>query len=392
MKKQMKTLGTSILAVALSAIMVFFSVLGITRTADSSSANALVRTVTLEDNALTSMDAFDSYTISDDNGVPSFHGTSKYYEDDGLFFDNLALEEDKENYSLDYSCYFDMDALEYHLTISLLDVEGQVVDTESIVSPAIVTSTGMLDAYIEIDGETYLVSDLENQVLNDCICGWLVAAIIVVAVVVVYHAVTETAEQIRLKENYKYNQQLETDGKGVTLGNYITRQKETNNTGYNCGNYRFGFTTFAGVGCEVASAYNALIALGKSELLSETIKTFEKKAIEYAVAWGNFGSDPKAMTKFFDDRGITYSKYTSMSKFKTAVDKKTNCYIIMSRWNDPWTGGLHTFYIEKNKSWSTPYHSYNFQYKDPNTTVDKSEIDDFNNGDGFIVGYILSVS
>ena len=134
-----------------------------------------------------------------------------------------------------------------------------------------------------------------------------------------------------------------------------------------------------------------LIALGKSELLSDTIKTFEEKAIEYAAAWGNFGSDPKAMTKFFNERNVAYSKYTSMSRFKAAVDGKSNCHIIMSRWNDPWTGGLHTFYIEKNSSWSYPFHSYNFQYKDPNITVDKSKIEEFNNGDGFIVGYILSI-
>ena len=217
-----KILINSILSVTLSVVMAFFSVLDIAKSTTMSKTNNLVRTIALECNSLTSMDAFDIYTISEDNGVPSFHGTSKYYEDDGLFFDNLAFEEDKENYSLDYSCYFYTDLMEYHLTISLLDNEGQVIDTESIVSPAFATDKGMLDAYIELNGETYLISDLEKQVLNDCISGWLVAAIIVVAVVVVYHVVTETAEQIRAKDNYKYNQSLENYGKGVSLDHYIT--------------------------------------------------------------------------------------------------------------------------------------------------------------------------
>lgn len=65
----------------------------------------------------------------------------------------------------------------------------------------------------------------------------------------------------------------------IDLCHYLTDQSETNRKNYNCGNYRFGFTTFSGVGCEVASAYNAMIALGKTEILSETIYSFEKWAI-----------------------------------------------------------------------------------------------------------------
>ena len=39
---------------------------------------------------------------------------------------------------------------------------------------------------------------------------------------------------------------------------YITGQNRTRVKGYNAGNYHFGFTTFGGVGCEVASVYNLL--------------------------------------------------------------------------------------------------------------------------------------
>ena len=80
----------------------------------------------------------------------------------------------------------------------------------------------------------------------------------------------------------------------IDLRHYLTDQSETNRKNYNCGNYRFGFTTFSGVGCEVASAYNVMIALGKTEMLSETIYSFEKWAIEFAIAWGNFGSNATA--------------------------------------------------------------------------------------------------
>lgn len=181
-----------------------------------------------------------------------------------------------------------------------------------------------------------------------------------------------------------YNKKLEQQGNGVKYGNFITRQNETYLKDYKCGNYRFGFTTFSGVGCEVASAYNAMIALGKTEMLSETIYSFEKWAIEFAIAWGKFGSNPLQISTYLNKKGIGCSKITNYNNFKSQVEKQANCHIIMSRWNNSWTDGLHTFYIKKQDS---KYYSYNWVYS--YATVDRNNIDDFNDGSGFIVGYIL---
>ena len=57
----------------------------------------------------------------------------------------------------------------------------------------------------------------------------------------------------------------------------------------------------------------------------------------------------------------------------------------MSNWNYPWTNGLHTFYI--NKRGTNYYDSYNWDYRE--VSVARNNLDAFNDGDGFIAGYIV---
>jgi len=355
----------------------------------------LTRTIPLDETKLTYFDSFETYSISDEDDVPVFRGSSVFYEEDASFFNNVALEDAPDEYSTSFFCTFDMENLVYHIEISLIDKHGQVTDTENIDTPAFVNENGMLDALVEIGGETFLVSEVANDIVDNCgVAAWLLKNIvtikIVANVVLVYHVITETAEQIRCRQNYKYNKQLESSGEGVSLGNYISSQEENDDSGYKCANYHFGFTTFDGVGCEVASAYNALIAMGKPELLSETIFSFEKLAIEHAVAWGNFGSSAVFMTRFFNARNISYQRFISFSKLKKAADKYESCNIIISQWNHPWTGGIHTYYIKKDSSWEKAYHGYNFNYKEPGETENNNNLALFNDGDMFNVGYILT--
>ena len=95
------------------------------------------------------------------------------------------------------------------------------MDTE-----AIVTEDGRLDACIEIAGETYLLSDYKNtEIIDNCVVGFILGAI------VIYVVMAERAEQKRAEENFKYNKKLETDGKGVKKGVYITDQTEVSVSG-----------------------------------------------------------------------------------------------------------------------------------------------------------------
>lgn len=331
---------------------------------------------------------FEEKSLTSDETSVAFYGKMPYAEEVSEVFDNVSLEDglDAENYDVVYDCTFDMDALQYHFIATLLDADGNIVGVDEMVTDAFVTESGGLDAYLEIGGETYLLGDYcSPEAINDCFFGWLFRAIVavVVVVVVVYVVVAETAEQIKGRANYEYNVNLEKQGMGVSRGNYITAQNEKSRKGYRSAYYKFGFTTFEHVGCEVAAAYNAAIALGKTEMLSETIKKFETLSIEFAVGWGNLGSEPLKIYRYLDKKNMSYGKYTNYALFKSCVARKSNCHIIMSRWNK--TGGLHTFYIHKIGS---TFYSYNWQYLQD--SYPNNNLDTFNNGSGFIIGYIVS--
>lgn len=302
-----------------------------------------------------------------------------------------------------YECTFTTETLTFDFTITAEIDEGSF-ETESETTEGIVDAYGGLDAAIEIEDQTYHISDYKNLgALEELLAGaqtqldnlgwrwgWLAARLAAV-VVTIYVVVAQTAEQIRAESNYTYNQQLERAGNGVNLGNYITDQSEKSRSGYKSANYSFGFTTFEDVGCEVAAAYNAMIAMDAEELLSETIYKFEKWAIEISVGWGKLGSNPRQIYKYLDRRGFSYEKYTSFSSFESAVNNAPDgAHIIMSRWNKPIYKGLHTFYVEK--IWNArkslyEYNSYNWDYDDD--FVPATSISTFNDGSGFIVGYIV---
>ena len=128
-----------------------------------------------------------------------------------------------------------------------------------------------------------------------------------------------------------------------------------------------------------------MISLGRPERLSETIYKFEKWAIEFSVAWGNFGSNPRDIYRYLRKEKISYKRYTTSrySKFCSTADGMSDGNFIFSRWNTPITEGLHTFYVEKDGD----YLSYNNK-EVSNTT----EMDAYLGGRSkaaFICGYII---
>jgi hypothetical protein len=355
-----------------------------------------IRTVKLDysPSYATYLKDFSEYSISESDNKAEFSGVLPYNERLASAFDNVSLADgDTANYTTVVESAFNLEAMQFTFTMSMLDEEKSVIATDSIVTDAFVTENGGLDAYIEIDGESYLLSEYSAKLsdnVQECLFGWLIAAIVVIVVVVVYIVVAETAEQIKAKSNYTYNKGLESAGNGVTKNNYITAQNETSKAGYKSGNYRFGFTAFSGVGCEVASVYNLMIALSKAEMLSDTIYNFEKWWIEFSIGWGALGSDPKAIYRYLDKKGISYAKYTSYDSLKTAVNSKSACKIIMSQWNDgsnwywPWNG-IHTYYVEKTTV--NQFYSYNYYYSA--NKISGGSIDNSRGTGGFIVGYVI---
>lgn len=320
----------------------------------------------------------------------NFTASSNYSPEDELLFEPVNLEENSssvrysqnaasENRKVRYTCSFDMNKLMFHFEAKLLSEDGTVLKTEKINTKAIVTKNGGLDACVRIDGRNYWLSDYENSASIDA-CSLKD----VLKIVNAFLKTAETAEKMKAKSNYKYNKKLESGGNGVGKDCYIYNQSDTTTRNRRSGNYRFGFTTFRNVGCEVAAAYNVALALKDTERLSQTIYYFETLSIMFSIGWGHLGSNPGEISRYLKERGFSYKKYTSFKNLSSEVAKRKNCKIIMSRWNAAPTTGLHTFYVKKENK---KFYGYNWRYEEK--SVKKTSLKDFNNGSGFIVGYIV---
>ncbi len=381
--------GLYFTAVLLSVVICGYVILG---NVNKNGVATEIRTVTMERN-VEYLKYFDEYEIVEKENSAEFLGTLPFDEKLLTSFDNVSLNDvdDYKDCDININCTFDTDKMQFTLRMALVDVDGNVIDEENTVTDAFVTENGRLDAYIEIGDETYLLSECRAKLVNavdDCgFFDWLLVPFMP-AIVIVYAVTSESAEQIRAKSNYEYNKELEAAGNGVNYGNYITDQSEHSRTGYNSANYRFGFTTFDGVGCEVASVYNLLISLNKTEMLSETIHNFEVWAIELSIGWGNLGSNPNEIYRYLDKKGIGYKKYTSYSSFKSALEQRGSCKFIMSTWNKGGvTSGLHTYYCFKTSD--TEIRSYNMRSR--TTYETHTNIDDvYSYGGNFIVAYIIN--
>lgn len=333
-------------------------------------------------------DIFDSSNISYDENMEyvCFSALKEYSESDSALFDNVSMEEattEIQEDNVKYECSFDMNNLAYHFTATLLDDEGNAVATEELHTDAIVTENGGLDACIEIDGNSYMLSDYEDvESIDNCA---IISIKNLIKIVTAYLAVSEAAEQIKCRSNYTYNKELEAAGNGVNKRTYITAQDDITTVGHRPGNYKFGFASFANTGCGVAAIYNTMIALGSPEMLSETIYCVEAWCIEFSIGWGHLGADPLEIYRYLNKKGINYKMYTSYSALESAVAGKKRCFVIMSRWNSDITTGAHTFYVKKTGSSS--FYSYNWRYSSK-SVFDKS-LATFNDGSGFIVGYLI---
>lgn len=292
----------------------------------------------------------------------------------------LSLSNDIENEVI-IELKFDMNKLIYFSYIKVIDINNEVIEEKNITTNAFINDWGFLDGFVVLSDDcSFYISDYYN--INDVIStkfNWLRKVTLVARS---YFYVTECAEQIKSKLNYSYNKKIEANNNGVKIGNYILNQKEKSKQDYKSGDYKFGFTTFSNVGCEVAAAYNLMITLDKKEYLSKTIYEFERYSIEFSFGFGKFGSNPLEIYRYLDFNDISYDKYINWNNFKNEINNKKNCRIIMSSWNNPITDGLHTFYIEKKDG---TYYAYN--YDTENSIKESDSINYFNYR--FIVGYII---
>lgn len=309
--------------------------------------------------------------------------------------------------AIPFTCTFSFDDLVFCFDYTWNGVE----ETELV--QGIVCSDGGLDATLQFEdsetGEEYEFSlleykdleKLEDLVLSINQSRGIIRHIFrfIVAVVVIYVVVAETAEQIRAKVNYSYNKSLEDYDEGVGFNEFVCAQDATDYDLHNSGLYQFGFAGFGSVGCEVASVYNLRVQRGQPEFLSRTIFKFERWAIEFSVGWGHLGSNPREIKRYLSREGIDYSRRTSTffglsasdadKAFEDFCSRADSCssdlYLIVSFWNN--TIGLHTFFVFKIGG---RYLAYNRKYSD--CAVDLGgECFNLKSNDfaGFVVGYLI---
>lgn len=373
------------------------------------------------------LESYLSYSSIEFDDENDYHNDSEA-EDDLRFVDNIAQLFDQKNVTYEYNedgmfrfvykmviqgneseraardevtfdCMFEPNSMTFDFKITSLEYN------EEMITDAVIDEHGGIDTVTDSDvfGEEYHIADYKDNTMLGDLTEYALSGeegmpytaeedgietyrlfklpflALLAIIVVVYVIVAESAEQIRARTNYSYNTQHET----LPLGQYIENQHDGSVAGY-----KFGFTTFGGVGCEVAAVYNLMISLGRPERLSETIYKFEKWAIEFSVAWGNFGSNPRDIYRYLRKEKISYKRYTTSrySSFCSTADGMSDGNFIFSRWNTPITRGLHTFYVEKNGD----YLAYN-----NNDVLRATEMDAYLGGRSeaaFICGYIIKTA
>lgn len=241
------------------------------------------------------------------------------------------------------------------------------VDEESIeiFSEAVVSEDGSLDTVIESDYGEYNLADYKDdtafgdlleacnsecQTLNDGVApsslnGFFRSLGAVLFVVVVYEIVAQCAEQIKARSNYRHNSSL------VGPTGYVNDQNDY-------GNFRYGFASFDQVGCGVVATYNLMLAIDKYQQLAQVIYDFERWGVEYAFAWGRFGSNSRDIWRYLAKYHVRYTKCNTLSRLDSYGS--SNEYFIMGRWNDPFTRGAHIFYIYKEDGLFKIYNNNGF--------------------------------
>lgn len=237
-----------------------------------------------------------------------------------------------------------------------------------------VTQSATVDENIGVLNQDYNASP-------HSVSGWGLFAFIVAVVIVTYVIVCQTAEQIKAESNKRHNASLDDTTAGLETGTYILDQ---NNPILE--DYKFGFAKFPKVGCAVAAAYNLMITLDNPQPLSEVIYDFEKLAIEFAFAWGNFGSNPHQIYHYLKKYNIRYRKYSSWNNYNNAVASTESTNFIIGKWNGSIANGGHTFYFNRADD---NYNAYN--YDRSGEIISSSNLLTFvdNKKSNFIVGYII---
>lgn len=152
----------------------------------------------------------------------------------------------------------------------------------------------------------------------------------------------------RIADNHKANQKIcanasALNGAFYKQGNYIENQRQWSLV-------KFGRYTMDYSGCEIIATYNALLSLGtkmSEHEIADLIRIYERSG---AALWGGWGVAPKAIYRFFQNRGYDTAITCSTEQKDMDAMEKLYSTIILTLYNDARdiTKQIHTMNVSKN--------------------------------------------
>jgi len=155
---------------------------------NSSKGENPTRTIEISSQAIdyqSVLDDFDNAEITKEGSLTTFTGTKTISAKDLLNYDNVSSTDIDDGYNSTVSYHFSYDKDSNIVTISaeMLDENGEIYIDE-ISGVAFINANNEIDAVMNIDGESVLLSEMNNAGLIDN-CGWfssLIKKVVKVAV------------------------------------------------------------------------------------------------------------------------------------------------------------------------------------------------------------------
>ena len=263
-------------------------------------------------------------------------GTTTYFEgykplDTSGFsvIDNISETDlnEFENCIIKYNASFDTETNIITLA-AIANLSDGSLDMDEIHGVGFINNDGDIDAVMDIDGESILLSEMRSMGMIEN-CGWLsrlikVAMTVVVASVIgvgvaiiavaVNHVVEESAALINKKKNEKFSNPTD----------YINNQSAYSNWGY-------GLSNLAEGGCGIIAVFNVMRKFEKKPVLSDIIYEFDSKSGN--LFWGAAGADVTHIQKFFNDRGMRNEFCDKWGNMKNKLKNMSkNQIAICSHW------------------------------------------------------------
>ncbi|MDE7076191.1 MAG: hypothetical protein K2O62_02590 [Clostridia bacterium] len=372
MKMKTRTkIVTSIIAIVLSCVLLFTVMVVNNNTNTTVSAEANVRTVELTKNYFDDQsifDEFDEHEFTTEGNFTYFEGVKTLDESYFCDIDNVDIKSgNSESVKIQFNVSLNVET-------NMVVLSTKTVDTGIILEEAsgeVFENNGKVDAWLCIDGENVLLSELtDSGVIENC--GILARLIRCFCGGVVGHILQGSFAL----SNRNYNKKL------PNPSGFINDQLARTNWKYGVG------SNIATFGCGVIAMYNVMEKLKRHVDFADMIYEIDSKSGDLFLGVG--GVDVSHFREYFGLRGIGFKGYYNFSDMKTALSNMSlNQMAIISYWTSSGCG--HYIAVERilnENTGKTEYNFYNYESEDKCDNIKEITTSCFKKGfiNGFVIG------